>query len=336
MYRNARIKLTLLYSVLLIFICWSFSISIFFWFQYSLGTGYITQVSHLHHQNPNEGNFNIVHGPVVVIAGEIAIEQLRNILLILNTIFVILIPISSWYLTNKTLKQIGNSYDQQQKFVTNAAHELRTPLSIVSGEIELALNKKRSLFEYKQILTSSKEEIDRLTDLVKNLLILARGDQVVDKIQIQEVDITDLLNTIIQIYHHKFVQKKINITFRPATNIQLVYGSQTLLQTLFSNLIDNALKYTPEKGTISIAIAKANKFVTVTVRDTGVGIAYDEIDKIYNRFYRSDNTRFTTKGFGLGLSIIKSIVDRHKGRIDVLSQPGKGTIFTIYLPRVNK
>jgi signal transduction histidine kinase len=333
MYNRARFKLTVAYSVLLLFLCWALSFGLYFWFRQSLGEGYITQVRQLNNpSSPGSANFDVIHRSVATIAGRVATVELRNILILLNGGLIFLIPISSWYLTNKTLNPINKAYEQQKQFVSDASHELRTPLSILSGEMELALNKNRTLTEYKQTIASSKEEIDRLTDLVRNLLFLARGDHVGQRILIQEIDITDLLGTLLTKYDSRLKAKKLHVEFKPAAENQIVNGSESMLQTLFSNLIDNAVKYTRKNGKVVVSIARDGNFAVIGVKDTGIGIPAEDTKKIFDRFYRSDYSRSAIKGFGLGLSISKSIVDMHKGKISVISRLDKGTTFRVYLP----
>jgi signal transduction histidine kinase len=333
MYNRARTRLTIVYSLLFILFFWLLSFGVYFWFDGSLGQGYITQVKNQHQQTAQEGSFDIVHGQVVTIAGHIAERQLRNILLLLNLGLLFFVPISSWYLTNRTLDPIDRAYEHQKQFISDASHELRTPLSILSGEIELALKKPRTILDYQKIMLSSKEEIERMTELVSNLLFLARIDFEGSKMVVQDVDVTDLLVSVLNTYRIKFESKKLIVNFSPAAQSQTITGSQSMLQTLFSNLIDNAIKYTPENGKISISIKSSGKFVTINIKDSGIGINSKDMKKIFDRFYRSDKSRSNTKGYGLGLSISRSIVDMHKGTISVNSVAGNGTEFSISLPK---
>jgi two-component system, OmpR family, sensor histidine kinase CiaH len=330
--KHARIQLTVLYLSVFLFFLWFFSIGVYIWFEKSLGNGFITQVQEKQ-STISSSDFNNIHRPVIIIAGQVALTQLRKNLLFLNLGFLIIFPIISWYLTKLTLNPIENTYEKQKQFISDASHELRTPLSILSGEMELALNKNRTITEYKSTIESSREEINRLTNLINNLLFLVRGDFVRQRILISEIDLTDVLNSIINRFSYRITAKQLDIHLIPATSNPTIHGSQTMIETLFSNLLDNAIKYTPDNGHVTISIDAKIKYVTVNIKDSGIGITKNETEKIFDRFYRSDTSRSTTKGFGLGLSISKSIVDAHKGTISVKSQLGKGTNFKVYLPR---
>lgn len=332
MYRRVRLKLTLIYTFLFFLIIWFLSLGLFFWMSQSFGQGYITQVKQLHGQVEPEPFEN--HVRVVTIAGGVALNQLKYILLIFNGMLLLIIPIGGWFLTSKTLSPMEKSSEQQRQFISDASHELRTPLSIVSGEMQVALKKTREPKEYKQIIKSSKEEIDRLTTLVENLLYLARSDHDNLKIRFQAVDITDLLNSILVDLNPKIKNKSLHLSFEPPVNNLMVSGHPAMLRTLFTNVVDNAIKYTPNSGKIRIKITHPDKQMAVEIKDSGIGIDLKSRDKIFDRFYRADTSRSRTRGFGLGLSLVKSIAQWHKGEIKVKSEPGKGTSFMVYLPRI--
>jgi signal transduction histidine kinase len=333
MRKRTRIRLTFIYSVLTLSVFWFLSAALYFWFRGSLGDGYITQVQQLHTPAPGETTFLSIHGPVLAIAGKLALNELRTILLILNGGLLLLIPAASWYLTGMTLDPVYRAYEQQKQFVSDASHEMRTPLSILSGEMEITLKKNRTATEYQQILSRSKEEIDRLKSLVENLLFFARDDHtLMERSLMQHIDVTDLINTIISEYHQKLTQKQLTVDFRPGSDPMVVYGSQSMIRTLFANLIDNAIKYSPDKGRIWITLTTTGNYATINIKDNGMGITANEQKHIFDRFYRADMSRSKPKGFGLGLAITKSIVEMHQGSITLKSAPNKGTSFTVSLP----
>jgi len=212
------------------------------------------------------------------------------------------------------------------------AHELRTPLSIMSGELEVALRKERTPADYQQVLNSSKQETDRLIELSENLLFLARADQGRQAIEFEKVDITDLIGSVIAGLQAQSTKQEIAIHFQPEEEPTFVEGQPGMLTRLFLNLIQNAIQYTPSHGEIWISLSTGKQYVEVEVRDTGVGIPPEEQEKIFNRFYRVDASRSQTKGYGLGLAICKSIVELHHGRITVRSALRKGSTFTVILP----
>src|SRR5216683_2187268 len=193
MFTQAQIKFTIFYSALFLLLFWSFSFGLYFWMDSSFGEGFISRVyqrqSTTKDFQPNDKNYK-----VVTIAGDVALDQLQNILIVLNGCLLIIIPVASWFLAKRTLAPVQKIHEQQKQFVSDASHEMRTPLSIISGEIEVVLNKKRNAEEYRQILISTKEETNRISHLVENLLFLAKNDQNSQSFTLEDIDITDSIN----------------------------------------------------------------------------------------------------------------------------------------------
>lgn len=337
MFKEAKIRLTIFYSILFLVIFWVFSFGLYFWVANSFGESYVNQVKEQKQIGQLESEFDdkddINEEILLNIAGEVAIEKLLNMLLILNGGLLIIIPVVAWILTRHTLTPLQQIHEQQKQFVSDVSHELRTPLSIMSGEIEIALRKPRQTNEYIQVLTSSKEELFHLINLVKNLLFLAKGDQKAISLQSEKVDLTDLLNNVISTLKEKINEKKIILKLKLADESINIIGQASMLRQLFFNIIDNAIIYTPENGKINIALSANTNHVIITVIDTGIGIAAKEQKKIFERFYRVDSSRSQTKGYGLGLAICQSIVSLHKGHIDIASKLEEGTAITVFLPK---
>jgi len=245
---------------------------------------------------------------------------------------IIIVPVIAWLMTRRTLAPVQHIHEQQKQFVSDVAHELRTPLSIMSGELEVALRKERTQADYQQVLNSSKQETDRLIELSENLLFLARADQGRQAIEFGKVDITDLIGSVIAGLQAQSTKQEIAIHFQPEEEPTFARGQAGMLSRLFLNLIQNAIQYTPSHGEIWISLSTGKQYVEVEVRDTGVGIPPEDQQKIFDRFYRVDQSRSQTKGYGLGLAICKSIVELHHGSITVRSALGKGSTFTVILP----
>ena len=300
----------------------------------SFGEGYISQVNQRQSSakdfQPNDKNTK-----VVTIAGDVALDQLRNILILLNGGLLFAIPIASWFLAKRTLRPVQEIHEQQKQFVSDASHEMRTPLSIISGEIEVVLNKKRTADDYRKTLISTKEETDRISNLAENLLFLARDDQHSHAFTFEDVDITDTINEVTKALHSKSQQKYIKVSFTAdnVNSVPIVKGHPLLLRQLFYNLLDNAIAYTPKNGSIKISLSETKNTISIAFKDTGIGIAKKEQSKIINRFYRVDASRSETKGYGLGLAIVKSILQRHNGHLLVASEIKKGSTFTVMLPK---
>ncbi|MGH7204468.1 MAG: sensor histidine kinase [Candidatus Levyibacteriota bacterium] len=334
MFKQAQIKLTIFYSTLFLLLFWSFSFGLYYWMDSSFGEGYISQVSQ-RQGDTHDTPFNAKNARVVTVAADVALDQLRNILIVLNGGLLIAIPIASWFLAKRTLRPVQQIHEQQNQFVSDASHEMRTPLAIIGGEIDVVLKKKRSAEDYKKTLISTKEETTRISHLVENLLFLAKSDQNSQVFTFENVDITDSINDVTKALHSKSQQKHITVIFNAdkVTTAPVVEGHALLLRQLFFNLLDNAISYTPKNGTITILLTETKNSIKIAFRDTGIGIAPDDQHKILNRFYRVDPSRSVTKGYGLGLAIVTTILQRHHGQLHIASEVGKGSTFTIELPK---
>jgi two-component system, OmpR family, sensor kinase len=233
---------------------------------------------------------------------------------------------------NDMIGRLHGSFAQVRQFSADASHELRTPLTVVRGEIELALRSKKTPEEYRRVLESALEEILRLTTIIDNLLTLAKAEQGLTQPNFSEVDLKDMVDELYEDSTILAQWKHITVSLETLEPITLV-GDRVRLRQLFLNLIDNAIKYTPEGGSVILALARKNGSGVFSVRDTGIGIPAEDQGKIFDRFYRVDKARSRELGgTGLGLSIAKWIVELHRGTITVTSEPGAGSTFTVTLP----
>jgi signal transduction histidine kinase len=327
MFRKANIKLTLIYSSLFLAAFWAFSIGLYFWMENYFGESYISEIE-------QQGEYELDQQDTAVanIAAGVAQDRLEKTLLILNGAMIIIVPGIAWLMTRRTLAPVQRIHEQQKQFVSDVAHELRTPLSIMSGELEVALSKERTPEDYRQVLNSSKQETDRLIELSENLLFLARADQGRQAAGFEKVDVTDLIGSIIASLQLESTKKGITIHLESEDEPTFVWGQPAMLRRLFFNLIDNAIRYTPSRGEIWISLTTGKEYAQIKIRDAGIGIPLEDQEKIFDRFYRIDPSRSRTKGYGLGLAICKSIVELHHGSITVRSALGKGSTFTVTLP----
>jgi len=234
---------------------------------------------------------------------------------------------------NEMISRLQLSFSQVQQFSSDASHELRTPLTILRGELELALrSKKQTSEEYRQILSSALDETIRMTTIVDNLLTLAKADMGSAKISMQDVWLRPIIKELHEDSEMLAERKNIKVTLGSVDDA-LVLGDPIRLRQLFLNLLDNAIKYTPEQGTVELSLLRENGLAKVRVKDTGIGISPEEQKKIFNRFYRVDKARSREMGgTGLGLSISKWITEIHGGSISIESEVNKGSIFTVTLP----
>ena len=232
---------------------------------------------------------------------------------------------------NDMIERLDKSFTSQHEFIQDISHELRTPLTILKGELEVTLKKLRSPEEYEEVLTSSLEEIDKMSRVIEDLLVLARFDSNQISLEIRRTNLGSIIKRVIDDMRILAEQKAIEVSSSCQENL-ILDGDEDQLRRLFVNLLDNAIKYTSRKGKIIVMAQKDVSHVRVMVSDTGIGIPEDELPYIFDRFYQVARARRSNHGFGLGLSIAKSIVESHRGTISVSSQPGQGATFTVSLP----
>jgi heavy metal sensor kinase len=239
---------------------------------------------------------------------------------------------------NELLSRLDQSFESMRRFVQDASHEIRTPLAVIRGEADVALANDRSPAEYKESLTVIQEESRRLSRLVDDLLNLARADAGHVQLRVHQLYINELLADCCRSLQPLAAARKIQLECRGAEDVA-IDGDEELLRRMLSNLIDNAIRYTPTGGKVSAAIETDGPEVRVHVTDNGVGIAPEAAGHVFERFYRVDqarsrrNSEMLSGGFGLGLSIVKWIADAHRAAVELSSQPGAGSTFTVRLQR---
>jgi signal transduction histidine kinase len=240
---------------------------------------------------------------------------------------------AAYFLAGRTLKPIEEMLHEQERFVADASHELRTPLTAMKTEIEVALRDPRfDQGQARELMQSTLQEIDKLKLLSDHLLTLSRYEKGLHSRDFEEVSLREAFTEAVEKIRPLADEKRIQI-ISDLEDISLE-ADKTALTMLLGIFLDNAIKYSPENTVVHVgATARKNKAL-ITVQDFGIGIRASELPYIFNRFYRADasRTRGRVEGYGLGLAIAKTIIDRHRGRVDVKSTPGKGTTFTITLP----
>lgn len=234
---------------------------------------------------------------------------------------------------NNLVIQNRESFETLILFTATLSHELRLPITAIKGEAEVCLSKPRTVIEYQSILQSVIEELDKLTKMINRLFSLNRIDLGDDPIQWQVIDIGKILNTLISFYDALAETRKINLTGVFELNTFFIKGDVDKIQEIFSNLIENAIKYTGENGQISVSISRKGNQIAISIEDTGIGISAADQDRIFDRFFQVQKDRTGNQsGTGLGLSIVKQLLTLHHGSITVQSELQKGSCFTVYLP----
>jgi two-component system sensor histidine kinase CiaH len=298
----------------------------------SFGEGYISQVRDRQDSQQSKA-FDETNTQVATIAGDVALGQLRTILLGLNGILLVVIPAASWFLAKRTLLPIQQMHVRQKQFVSHASHELRTPLAIMHAEFEQSQKRTQTLIDYQKTIASADEEVKYLTSLVESLLFLARDNTQMAASPQEIVDLTDIISNTIARFSHLITSKHLLLTYQPDTESSLVRGSSAMLQQLCTNLLDNAVKFTPNHGTIRITLTQTASSIILTMFNSGIGITPKDEGHIFEEFYRADEARSGRQGYGLGLSIVALIVQQHRGAINTTSQPGSGVTFEVTLAK---
>ena len=236
---------------------------------------------------------------------------------------------------NEMLDRIETAFSRVTQFTADASHELRTPVSLIRTEAELSLRRARTGSEYQDSLRHILLEAERTTTLIEQLLSLARADSGRETLPMHRVDVSAVLNDAADAWKKVAAIRNLRFSTNVGDTEAFVTGDEGLLHRLVDILLDNAFKYTPFQGAVSLVLAHRDDIAVITVQDSGIGIPQDEQDKIFERFYRVDKSRSRSQGGdGLGLSIAQWIVAQHHGSIQVESRPGKGAQFRVELPKV--
>ncbi len=233
---------------------------------------------------------------------------------------------------NNMIGRLDTSFRQIRQFTSDASHELRTPLTVMKGETDLVLRRPRLLDDYKSVLESNLEEIDRMTRIVDELLFLSRADM--GEVRVESLPVA--MELLVEDIHRqaKLLAQDRNIEVLLGTVMPVVVqGDDLRLRELLLNLVENAMKYSHPDGKVEIALLNDGREARLSVTDHGIGIAPADHKKIFQRFFRTDVARgHTKKGTGLGLAICAWIAELHKGRVEVKSALGQGSTFTVVLP----
>jgi len=224
---------------------------------------------------------------------------------------------------------------EQAQFIADVSHELRTPLTILRGGIEVAIEGERSADEYRQALSEALVEVQHLIRISGNLLFLARGTAGRVTISFSRIDLRRFAEERVREFESAAIEKGLELLFEAPARPVEVLADRSRLKEVFQNLLENAIRYT-EKGHVRVRVSTDGANAVVAVEDTGVGIDSQDLPYVFDRFFRSDRARRAYRGgSGLGLSIVRWIVEAHKGSVRVESEPGRGSTFFLLFPRIS-
>ena len=234
---------------------------------------------------------------------------------------------------NALLARLDAAFKEQQRFIADASHELRTPVAVLRGETEVALGQERSANEYQESLALIKDEAEWLSRIVENLFVLARQPVDAQSLVNEPVRLNEVVAECARAAQVLATRKGLRLNVGGALEEVNLNGDDEMLKRMLLNLLDNAVKYTAPGGEIGVKLASRNGSAQIVVTDTGIGISPEDQQRIFDRFYRVDKARSRALGgAGLGLSIARWIVEAHGGTLSVESAPGHGSAFTVEIP----
>jgi two-component system, OmpR family, sensor histidine kinase CiaH len=338
MFRSARLKLTAWYLFIIMLVSVSFSVAIYTMLsreveRFSLSQRLrIERRLHLDEIIPPDLSVQ----PPVVIDPDLVNETKHRILFMLvfvnGTIFVLAGGLG-YILAGQTLRPIADMLDEQNRFIQDSSHELRTPLTSLKSTMEVSLRDKNlTITDAKILIKESITEVNKLQSLSDSLLALAQYEKPNGYISFEKVSLMKIVEQATRNIHALAANKHITI-IHSIKDFSIKGNSDSLIEMLVI-LLDNAVKYSPKNEKIIITTKKTDHSVDIAIQDNGIGISQENIEHIFDRFYRADNARSKqkTSGYGLGLSIAKKIAENHNGSIHAASVTGKGSTFTIRLP----
>lgn len=267
-------------------------------------------------------------GPGAVGAAELGFTHLRMASIAGFAVLCVVVPFTSYWMARAALAPLRQNYEQQQQFVDDASHELRSPLSVIRGELELALTRRRTEKEYRTAITASLEASQILVRLTEDLLLLAQNSSAEFESRLHPVSGNELvLRTTSNLGSGAVTDRLTTHSDAPA----LINGIPSLLVRALANLLDNAMKFTPEGGTVTLTATNDSENATFSVTDTGSGMTADEVQHAFDRFWRGTVAR-DIPGHGLGLSLVERIAHAHRGQVTIKSAPGVGSTIIFVVP----
>jgi signal transduction histidine kinase len=234
------------------------------------------------------------------------------------------------------VSRLGESFEYITDSSSYIAHELKTPIAIIRGESEFALKKDRDKDEYKRVISLSLDETKRMLKIIEDLLLLTKMNYQPDVLKFSQIELTQFMEIIYEQAKILAFPKNITVKIDLPQETAMINADELHLRRLFLNLIDNAVKFTPNKGRVDINLTYEKQKAIVSIIDTGIGIEKENLPKLFDKFFRIDQTvKDTEPSSGLGLSIAQSIAELHDGEISVISRVGQGSKFIVSLPIIS-
>ncbi len=331
MFYSARIKLTLWYLLIIVIISLLFSFVIYYQIDRELNRNFRRSRDFY---NSRQEFINLPPPPFSDPSElEDSEDRLKWNLLYLNLGILIISGTAGYFLAGRTLKPIKEMVDEQNRFITDASHELRTPLTSMKISIEVNLrDQDLNLKQAKSLLNSNLEEVNSMQVLSDELLTLSQPNAKLRTDQSERLELKKIIKAAIS--KVEVSSNKKNIKIKTQIKDLYILGNQDSLIALIVIFLDNAIKYSSNKSPVTIKADRTDGQVKVSIIDQGIGIDKDQLSKIFDRFYRTDQSRSkdSQNGFGLGLAIAKKMANSMNGAIDVKSQLGLGTTFTLTFP----
>lgn len=335
MFKSATVKLTASYLLIIVLISLLFSFMIF-----EISTREVSsRLERLQIRIEGSGDTLVLPGPLTL--NDVRMNQTQqarnNIffgLLYMNLAVIGLGGVGSYIMARRTLQPIEEAHEAQSRFTSDASHELRTPLAVMKSEIQVALrDSKISKAELHELLESNLEEVDKLTALTHTLLRLSRLEYSAIK-RNDRMHMQDIIRDTTASFDVPAKRFKLNLPKQAV----IADGNRPMTEDLLRILIDNALKYSPVNSPVHIDLSTTGRTYKIAIANEGEGILPKDLPYVFDRFFRADRSRTaqTDKGYGLGLSLAKKIVELHDGQISAHSTPGEITRFTVMLPQLRK
>jgi len=320
LFQRARLKLTVLYIGIVAVILIFFSLTLF----YSLSRNI---------RDNFEGNFSDDATQELVITKTTG--QLQATIFFIDLIILFVSSGLSYFLAGKTLKPIQQAMEKQKQFTADASHELRTPLAVIQTNLEVALREKEWNKEKgRALVVSAIDEIKLMTKMTQDLLALSRLESKQEIYSLSRINLAQIAEQTVRKMQNIAIKNKIQLSTAHSDAV-FIKGDAEAVQQLITNIVGNAIKFTPAGGSVDITVGRHNAKAIIRVQDTGIGIAKEDLPHVFERFYRADRARGRNGGTGLGLSIAQEIVHKHNGTINIESEISKGTLVTIVFPAVS-